>query len=101
MPVLLDPDGLETQALPNIADFNGKRVLEVGCGDGRLTWRYADLAAHVDGLDPKLERIQQAQKDLPDVLAKRVSFHALSIEEFLAPASRREKYDLALLSWAL
>jgi 2-polyprenyl-3-methyl-5-hydroxy-6-metoxy-1,4-benzoquinol methylase len=46
MPIRIDPDNNET---PD--NFNGQRVLEIGCGSGRLTWRYADQAAHVVGID--------------------------------------------------
>jgi 2-polyprenyl-3-methyl-5-hydroxy-6-metoxy-1,4-benzoquinol methylase len=101
MAVIKDPDGQETQALLNITDFTGKRVLEIGSGDGRLTWRYADLAIHVDGLDPKIERIQQAQKDIPVDLRNRVNFQAIDLEMFYSRQSGQRKYDLVLLSWAL
>ena len=38
---LLDPEGVETRVLHDLVDFRGKDVLEIGCGDGRMTWRYA------------------------------------------------------------
>ena len=41
----IDPEGAELAALGKLVDFAGLHVLEVGCGDGRLTWRYADGAA--------------------------------------------------------
>ena len=37
----IDPDGAETGALARIAPVDGLRVIELGCGDGRLTFRYA------------------------------------------------------------
>ena len=40
MAIRLDPEGTEKTLLFNMAGgFAGKRVLEVGCGAGRLTWR--------------------------------------------------------------
>jgi tRNA G46 methylase TrmB len=57
MPILLDPEGLETNALfEQAGSFTGLRVLEVGCGDGRLTCRYAGQAASVVAIDPGVER---------------------------------------------
>ncbi len=65
MPVFPDPEDTETKALHDYADFSGKRVLEIGCGDGRLTWRYADRVAHAVAIDPKAEDIEIAIDDCP------------------------------------
>ena len=98
MPVLLDPEDTETKALHDYADFTGKRVLEIGCGDGRLTWRYADRAAHILAIDPKAEDIESAFEDCPANLRHKIEFRAARLEELNQPA---EKFDLALLSWSL
>jgi 2-polyprenyl-3-methyl-5-hydroxy-6-metoxy-1,4-benzoquinol methylase len=98
MPVLLDPEDTETKALHDFADFSGKHVLEIGCGDGRLTWRYADRAAHVVAIDPKVEDIELAIAECPDDLRAKIEFRTARLEELDLPA---EKYDLALLSWSL
>ncbi len=34
---VLDPEGAHLAALHRLGDFRGRRVLELGCGDGRLT----------------------------------------------------------------
>ena len=98
MAVLLDPEDTETRALHDYADFSGKRVLEIGCGNGRLTWRYGDRAAHIVAIDPKAEDIESAIEDCPDELRHKIEFCAIRLEELALPA---EKFDLALLSWSL
>ena len=98
MTVRADPEDTETQALHDFANFTGQRVLEIGCGDGRLTWRYAAAAAHVTAIDPKADEIKVAIEDCPDSLRNHVEFHACSLEEFKPP---EELFDIALLSWAL
>ena len=98
MPVLIDPEDTETRALHDYADFSGKRVLEIGCGDGRLTWRYADQAAHIVAIDPKAEDIKIANEDCPENLRRKIEFHVARLEDLEIPA---EKFDLALLSWSL
>ncbi len=104
MAVSLDLEENETKSLLEVAgDLSGKRVLEIGCGDGRLTRRYASHAAQVVGIDPKPERISQAQQNLPVELSDRLSFYAIGLEEFSAqiPPGGAEPFDLALLAWSL
>ena len=42
MTIRTDPENNETRALLDMANFGGQHVLEIGCGDGRVTWLYAD-----------------------------------------------------------
>ncbi len=99
MPVRIDPEGHEIAALRALAGpLAGKRVLEIGCGDGRLTWRYAADAAGVLAIDPDRDAIAVAREDLPPSLVSRVELRATGIEELYARAS---SFDLAIFSWAL
>jgi ubiquinone/menaquinone biosynthesis C-methylase UbiE len=83
-----------------MADFNGQHVLEIGCGDGRVTWLYADRAGHVTAIDPSAKQIAVARGQLPDRLRERVEFHAIAFEDF-ALASASAAFDLVILSWSL
>jgi 2-polyprenyl-3-methyl-5-hydroxy-6-metoxy-1,4-benzoquinol methylase len=100
MAVVYDPEGNETATLQAMVDFKGLSVLEVGCGDGRLTWRYADQADHVTGIDPDGESIESARAHLPEKLKGRVRFAESTIEDF-ARSSRNRRFDLAIFSWSL
>jgi acyl-CoA synthetase (AMP-forming)/AMP-acid ligase II len=55
-----DPEGAQLAAVLRAANFDGKRVLEVGCGDGRLTWGIAARASSVVAFDPDEEQVDQA-----------------------------------------
>lgn len=105
MSILLDPEGLETRALFElVGSFIGLRVLEVGCGDGRLTWRYAEQAASVVAIDPGAEKIALARASLPAGWEGRVDFQATDLVQFASqyPDSiHSTKFDLAILSWSL
>lgn len=98
MPIQLDPENSETTALLDYADFTDKRVLEIGCGDGRLTWRYAARTEHVIAIDPNKDRIEAANNDLSDDLKELVEFQTSSIEEFKPP---EDLFDVVFMSWSL
>ncbi|HUE98392.1 MAG TPA: class I SAM-dependent methyltransferase [Anaerolineales bacterium] len=100
MTIRVDPGNNEPRALFDLGDFNGQRVLEIGCGDGRLTWRYADKAVHVTAIDPFEGSITQAKENTPNELKGRVEFHHAAFEDFAA-ASEPSTFDMAILSWSL
>ncbi len=95
-----DPEGTETRYLLGYADLaqrSSKRVLEVGCGDGRLTWRYAHAAMQVIGIDLHEDDLRVAIIDRPADLANRVSFaRADALHLPLADHS----CDLAIFAWS-
>jgi 2-polyprenyl-3-methyl-5-hydroxy-6-metoxy-1,4-benzoquinol methylase len=100
MTISSDPENNEIRALFDLVDFSGKHVLEIGCGDGRLTWRYAEAAAHVTGIEPFEESIGRAIANRPDTLRAQVEFHHIDFEDFAA-ARESEVFDMAILSWSL
>lgn len=95
-----DPDDVQSAELNRITDFSGKRVLEIGCGDGQLTWSYAGDAAHVTGIDPSPEEIALARKNTPQQLSGRVNFITADIIDF-TPADGDPLNDIALFGWSL
>lgn len=98
--VRIDPEGNETDALFGLVELEGGEVLEVGCGDGRLTWRYADRASHVTAIEPFQDAIIRAKRRLADAPDERLEFRHTAFEDFAA-ASEADVFDIALLSWSL
>ncbi len=93
-----DPEGVETKAIHDLVDFAGKDVVEVGCGDGRLTWRFADAAASVLAFDLDESVIATAREQTPAALRDRVTFRAADMASIdLEPAA----YDVGMLSWSI
>ena len=92
-----DPEGAEARVLGETADFTGRRVLEIGCGDGRLTWLYAPRAESVLGVDPDEDQIALARSAMPPELAGRVQFEVGEAEDL----SKTAVFDVAFLSWSL
>lgn len=98
MSIRIDPEEREFAALLALAgDLSGQRVLEVGCGTGRITTHLAPHAAHITAIDPNEDRLAIAQANLPSELAHKISYHSLALEE-LPPG---ETFDMVLLSWSL
>jgi 2-polyprenyl-3-methyl-5-hydroxy-6-metoxy-1,4-benzoquinol methylase len=100
MSIRVDPENNESRALFDLVEFSGQRVLEIGCGDGRLTWRYADSAAHVTAIDPFEASIARARENTPEELKSRVNFRHITFDD-LAAESRSLTFDIAILSWSL
>ncbi|MGH8937300.1 MAG: class I SAM-dependent methyltransferase [Acidimicrobiia bacterium] len=98
MSVSIDPEGVETRVIHELVDFYGKSVLEVGCGDGRLTWRYAAVAGRVLALDPDEEEIARAIEDTPQALRSKVRFAVADIRQAELP---EDGFDVAILSYSL
>lgn len=72
-------------------------MLELGCGDGRLTPGIARDAASVLAFDPDAEAVERARQSLPAELAQRVSYRVASGKEIeLEPVS----FDLVVFSWS-
>jgi ubiquinone/menaquinone biosynthesis C-methylase UbiE len=93
-----DPEGHETRHLLKLANFTDQRVLEIGCGDGRLTWRYAEMTQRVIGIDPDPIRLAAASEHCPEALQPRVALVRGTAEAI--PFSS-QAFDVALLAWSL
>ena len=93
-----DSENKEGKTLQRFADFTNKRVLEIGCGEGRLTWKYAYASSLTVGLDPDQDALRVALIDSPSDLKNKVFFTRAQSEHI--PFSK-ETFDIAVLAWSL
>ena len=90
-----DVHGVEPARIDTLVPLEGARVLEVGCGEGRLTSFAAARAGSVYAFDPNAERVETA-RSAAGVELVRFGVHgaeALDVE--------RESFDVALCGWSL
>ena len=93
-----DPERHESKYLHSLADFMNKRVLEVGCGEGRMTWQYAKVTRTTIGIDPDRDSLRIAIVDKPGDLKHKAHFSCAASENL--PFSK-ETFDLAVMAWSL
>ena len=94
-----DSERNESKYLRKYADLAAhKRVLEIGCGEGRLTWQYAKATHSTVGIDLDADALRVASIDRPYDLTSKVHFSRAESEHL--PFSK-ETFDMAILAWSL
>ncbi|MGQ0735894.1 MAG: class I SAM-dependent methyltransferase [Acidobacteriota bacterium] len=94
MSLLEDPELNEVQALRAVVpSLGGLHVLEIGCGDGQLTRRYASEAGSVIAIDPDADAVDELRQALPHVDARATDIHDLE--------SPPQSIDVAVFAWSL
>jgi 16S rRNA A1518/A1519 N6-dimethyltransferase RsmA/KsgA/DIM1 with predicted DNA glycosylase/AP lyase activity len=89
---------MEVRLIQRHADLTDRRILEIGCGDGRLTRQFAPLASTVVAIEPDAARIAVARRLLAAEGNSNVTFRVASAER-LRPGG--EPFEVAVFSWSL
>ena len=95
MALVIDPHGVEADLISRFLPVDGARVLEIGCGDGRLTRHYAARASSVLAIDPDGDSVREARRG---GFRDHVRFAQLDATEIDVPPSA---IDLVFFSWSL
>ncbi len=98
MAIREDPEGVELKTVLKHATFTHKEVVEVGCGDGRLTFKFADMAKSVVALDPVAGDISKATESMPKEILSRLDFLIGTGEKL--PFSDAS-FDVVFFTWSL
>jgi ubiquinone/menaquinone biosynthesis C-methylase UbiE len=94
----IDPARLMPRAILEVADFRDARVLEIGAGDGRLTFQYAAEARSVVAIDTKEPDIRAASQ--PSGVQVRGDVRFLCASATALPFSS-EQFGIVLLASSL
>ena len=99
MVIRVDPERNEVRALKEAGTWRDKKVLEVGCGDGRLTLRLASLHPElIHAIDPSPDLIRVARKNLPSKFVRQIRYKVGSAGELKYPSN---SFDIVVFSWVL
>jgi ubiquinone/menaquinone biosynthesis C-methylase UbiE len=94
--VIIDPEEHELSALVDrLPSVGACRVLEIGCGDGRLTRRYAPRVGSVIAIDPDPSLIRAFRRAGVD---RNVDVRACAVDQLDLP---EHSVDTAIFSWSL
>jgi ubiquinone/menaquinone biosynthesis C-methylase UbiE len=83
--------------IERFVSLSGREIIEIGCGDGRLTFQYAPRARRVVALDANAAEIERARAEADRVGARNIRFLARPAEGRLPDAP----FDVALFTWSL
>jgi predicted RNA methylase len=95
---VLDPEGAHAAAVRRLARFDGRRVLEIGCGEGRLTYALAGPARSWLATEPDAGSVETARRNLPTDLCGKVRFAVAGGADVVGSPG---EFDLVFFSWSL
>jgi ubiquinone/menaquinone biosynthesis C-methylase UbiE len=78
--------------------LKGKRVLELGSGEGRLTMELAQVASSVVAVEPDRARVIRARQAASAAGIRNISFRVGFAERL---PTQSASFDVAFFSWSL
>lgn len=88
---------IEQRYLFDMVDIPDNDILEIGCGEGRLTWQYADKARSVVAIDVELDRLQEGLAARPNHLKSKVDILAGSA---IVMPFASSTFDHVIFAWS-
>lgn len=92
-----DPEGIERRYLRQVGQLEHARVLEIGCGDGRMTWLYGYEAGSIAGVDIDFDELRAALVDLPKDMPAAAFFVEAEAEHLPFPSAH---FDAVIFAWS-
>jgi ubiquinone/menaquinone biosynthesis C-methylase UbiE len=96
--LLRPPPADELREYGGVRLVQRKRVIDIGCGDGRMALGCAPYASEVFGIDPDPSAIRLARVKVRELGLTNIQFK-VGVAQELPFAD--EHFDVAILSWTL
>ncbi|HEV2282000.1 MAG TPA: class I SAM-dependent methyltransferase [bacterium] len=93
-----DPERTVIRTLARRAPLQGARVIDIGCGEGRLTRQIAGVARSVYAVDPDAAVLARAIRLTAPRLRKRILYRPGTAER---PGVAGRRFDVAVFSGSL
>jgi 2-polyprenyl-3-methyl-5-hydroxy-6-metoxy-1,4-benzoquinol methylase len=93
-----DPERAEIRALRGRVALDDARILDVGCGEGRLARKMAGAARLVVGIDPNEALLDRARRLTPRRLRSKIEYRVGTAGR---PGLARRRFDVAVFSGSL
>jgi ubiquinone/menaquinone biosynthesis C-methylase UbiE len=90
--------GLELRRVRRLVELKGRRILELGCGDGRLTRELTSLASSVVAVEPDRTSVLSARRAAAAEGTTNVAFRVGFAERVRVGGA---PFDVAFFSWSL
>lgn len=91
-------DDQDAEVIKEVSSLKNKRVLEVGCGDGRLTFALAAECRSIIGVDLEASLIDSALARLKESAATNIEFKTMDAQNLQFEA---DSFDVVLFPWVL
>jgi len=91
--------GREIEAFGGVRRFRGKKVIDIGTGNGRLAFDAARVARYVVGVDPDPGAVAMARERCEREMVMNLEFRVGDARDLAT--RRRERFDVAIFSWSL
>lgn len=95
---IVDEQNREIGVVARLANLSGQRILDIGCGDGRLALQMAELARSVVAFDPDADAIAEARRRAASTQCSNVSFQVDAVNTVAASWST---FDVVVFSRSL
>jgi len=98
MGINYDPENIELKKMLQLVNISNKKILEIGCGIGRVTTQIAKITKEVYAIDVDEEVLKVAKRKSLKLKLKNIKFDKVSADKIKYPD---KFFDVVLCPWSI